>query len=101
MILTHLTLLELIQGASDEQIAIMAPVSQFGDISTFYSIDYTPSKRRKRLMRDAYLALRRGHGERMRHQLIERLEGAMLAGLTRYEIRDKPAPTRRSVRARI
>jgi hypothetical protein len=82
MILTHLTLLELIEGASDQQIEIMLPSNEFVDISNWFSIDYKPSKKRKKLMKDAALALKRGHGERMRHKLLARLEAAMQAGLT-------------------
>jgi len=83
MTFAHLSLLELIEGASDQQIEVMLPAEEFGtDISNWYSIDYTPSKKRRRLMRDAYLAMKRGHDEEMRRKLLGRLEAAMLAGLT-------------------
>ncbi len=83
MTFAHLSLLELIEGASDQQIEVMLPAEEFGtDISNWYSIDYTPSKKRRRLMRDAYLAMKRGHGDEMRKKLLGRLEAAMLAGLT-------------------
>lgn len=84
MILAHLTLLELIEGASDQQIEIMLPEQESFDISTWYSVDYSPLTKikRKKLMRDAYLALKRGQGEQMRHKLLARLEAAMAAGLT-------------------
>ncbi len=99
MILTHLTLLDLIEGATDEQIEIMLPsANEPMDVSNWYSIDYSPSKKRKRLMRDAYLALQRGQGERMRKKLLGRLEAAMMAGLTN----DKSYRTgTRSIRPRI
>ncbi len=99
MILTHLTLLDLIEGATDEQIEIMLPTAnEPKDISNWYSIDYSPSKKRKRLMRDAYLALKRGQGERMRHKLLARLEAAMQAGLTNGF---RQRTSTRSIRPRI
>lgn len=83
MTFSHLSLLELIEGASDQQIEAMMPEGELGtDISQWYSIDYTPSKKRRRLMRDAYLAMKRGHGEEMRRKLLGRLEAAMFVGLT-------------------
>ena len=97
MTFAHLSLLELIEGASDQQIEVMLPVEEFGmDISNWYSIDYTPSKKRRRLMRDAYLAMKRGHGEEMRKKLLGRMEAAMLAGLTNGF---KPTRSARSLRS--
>ena len=59
----------------------MMPGGELGTIiSQWYSIDYTPSKKR-RLMRDAYLAMKRGHGEEMRRKLPGR-QAAMFVGLT-------------------
>lgn len=80
---THLSLLELIEGASDEEIEVLLPDVEYAtDISNWYAVDYGPRRKRKRLLRDAYLAMKRGHGEAMRNKLLARLESAMLAGLT-------------------
>jgi hypothetical protein len=101
--ITNLTLLGLIAGASDAQIEVMLPVIYpVIDISNWYSVDYQPNKKRKRLMRDAYLAMRRGQGEAMRHKLLARLEAAMAAGLindSRY--RNSSLNSTRSIRKSI
>ncbi len=79
----HLSLLQLIEGASDEEVEVLLPDVEYAtDISNWYAVDYGKRRKRKRLMRDAYLAMARGHGEKMRNKLLERLEAAMLAGLT-------------------
>ncbi|HRF11307.1 MAG TPA: hypothetical protein PLR37_04100 [Candidatus Accumulibacter phosphatis] len=90
----HLSLLQLIEGASDEEVEVLLPDVEYAtDISNWYAVDYAKKRKRRRLMRDAYLALARGRGEAMRKKLLERLEAAMLAGLT-YGLQKQPRRTR-------
>lgn len=80
MQLALLNLLDLIRGMSPAQINIVMPDESVNrDISQAFSVDSRVKRKRRALWRDAWLALRRGHGERMRNQLLQKLAEAKLA----------------------
>lgn len=74
----HFTLLNLIQGASPAQIDVMLPNADLPfDISQSFAFDFGGQSRirrkRRKLMKDAVLALKRGKHEDMKVRLLKRL----------------------------